>query len=296
MPRGKRARSSEAGERAGSVRTLLSRHGVRPSRGRGQSFLIQPGIAERIARLAEIAPGDSVIEVGPGVGILTRALAPLCRRLACIEVDPKLVHILREEGGLPPHVEVIEADALEVDYAALARRLGGDAIVVANLPYAISTPILFRLMETLPSLPRWVLMLQREVGVRILARPGSKAYGTLSVPLGLFLEVRRLFTVGAVNFYPRPKVESVVLRFDRRGQPLVPVKNRTVLRRLVQEAFGRRRKTLANALAALTAETGSHPFQEAGIDPRRRGETLAPEEFARLANAFARAVETVRPA
>jgi 16S rRNA (adenine1518-N6/adenine1519-N6)-dimethyltransferase len=288
MPRGEAGRCAGGPPRPGSVRTLLSRHAIRPSRGRGQSFLVQPGIAERIARLAEISPDDSVIEVGPGVGILTRALAPLCRRLACIEVDPKLVHILREEGDLPPHVEIIEADALEVDYAALARRLGGEAIVVANLPYAISTPILFRLMETLPSLPRWVLMLQREVGERILARPGSKAYGALSVPLRLFLEVRRLFTVGAVNFHPRPKVDSAVLRFDRRGRPLVPVENPAVLRRLVKEAFGRRRKTLANALAALTAETGSDPFKEAGIDPRRRGETLAPEEFARLANAFAR--------
>ena len=291
MLRGKTTRPAvaEGPQRLESVRGLLERHGLRPSRRRGQSFLVQPGIAERIARAAEVPPGGSVIEIGPGLGILTRALAPLCRQLACIEVDSKLVRILREEGNLPPHVEVIEADALEVDYGALARRLEGDVIVVANLPYAISTPILFRFMEARASLQRWVLMFQREVGDRILARPGSKAYGTLSVPLQLFFQVRRLFTVARANFHPKPEVDSTVLRFDRRERPPATVLDPALFERVVREAFGRRRKILGNALSALTAETGLVPFEAAGIDPARRGETLTPEEFARLVHAFARA-------
>ncbi len=294
---GRRSRPDREGEgsldprpgRPESVRTLLARHDIRPSRRLGQSFLVQPGVAERIARAAEIPPDGSVIEIGPGLGILTRALAPLARKVAAIEVDHRLVGILREEGDLPLSVEVIEADALDVDYDALARRLGGPVFVVANLPYAISTPLLFRLLESRDVIRRWVLMLQREVGDRLAAGPGTREYGALSVPIQLFADVKRLFTVGPANFHPRPEVASLVLRFDLRAAPSVPVLRRDVLSRVVRESFNRRRKTLSNALSALVAETGPAPFAEAGIDPRRRGETLSPEEFAGLANAFARA-------
>lgn len=272
-----------------SVRTLLSRHDIRPSRRLGQSFLTQPGVAERIARAAEIPLDGSVIEIGPGLGILTRALAPLARKVAAIEVDHRLAGILREEGDLPPNVEVIEADALDVDYGALARRLGGPVFVVANLPYAISTPLLFRMLEHRDVLRRWVLMLQREVGDRLAAAPGTRDYGALTVPIRLFAEVKRLFTVAPANFHPRPEIASVVLRFDLREAANVPVEDPGVFSRVVRDSFNRRRKTLSNALASLVAETGPGPFAAAEIDPGRRGETLSPEEFASLANAFARA-------
>jgi 16S rRNA (adenine1518-N6/adenine1519-N6)-dimethyltransferase len=266
---------------------VLARHGIHPSRALGQSFLLQPAIAERIAAAAELS--ESAIEIGPGLGILTRALAARFQRVAAIEVDRRLARILREEAELPAHVEVIEGDALGVDYAALAARLVPPCAIVANLPYAVSTPLLFRFLDNRAVLPRWVLMLQREVGERILAGPDTEAYGTLSVPFAIFADVKRLFTVGRANFYPRPEVESIVLRFDLRDSPRVPVADPALLSRVIREAFGRRRKTLANALASLVGETGPEAFVEAGIDPRRRGETLSPEEFARLSNAFARA-------
>jgi len=271
-----------------SARTLLARHDIRPSRRLGQSFLTQPGVAERIARAAQIPPDGSVVEIGPGLGILTRALAPLARRVAAIEVDQRLARVLRAEGDLSPNVEVIEADALDVDYDALAGRLGGPVSVVANLPYAISTPLLFRLLESRHAIRRWVLMLQREVGARLAAGPGTREYGALSVPIQMFADVKRLFTVDPANFHPRPEVASVVLRFDLREAPRFPIEDPGVFARVVRESFGRRRKTLSNALAALVAEAGPAPFAAAGIDPRRRGETLSLAEFAGLANAFAR--------
>lgn len=273
---------------ANSPRKILERHGIRPSRRKGQSFLVQPDIARRIAEAADIPHGGTVIEIGPGLGILTRALAPLCGHLLAIEIDPRLVRILTEESTLPSNVEIIAGDALDADFAALAGRWRAPALVVANLPYAVSTPLLFRLLAAGPVLRRWVLMLQREVAQRILAAPGGKDYGALSVPLRLFTDVKRLFPVGRANFHPRPEVDSVVLRFDVRSPGESGVADPALLREIVRAAFGRRRKTLQNALAPLLGEAGPALLTEAGIDPRARAETLAPEAFARLAGALAR--------
>lgn len=267
-----------------SPRRLLDRHGIRPSRRKGQSFLIQPGIARRIALAAEVSPDAVVIEIGPGLGILTRALAPLCRRVIAIEVDARLTRVLREEARLPPNVEILEEDAVKTDYAALAKRLGAPATIVSNLPYSVSTPLLFRFLEAGPAIGRWVLMLQREVAERILAAPGTKTYGALSVTLGLFTQVKRLFNVGPANFYPRPDVDSTVLRFDLRPPGEAGVADPDLLRAVIRESFSQRRKTLANALAALLPAGGRSLLEAAGIDPKVRGETLSPEDFARLAN------------
>lgn len=279
---------------SGGARGLLARHGIHPSRRKGQSFLIQPDIAGRIARAAEIPPGATVLEIGPGLGILTAALAPLCRRLLAIEIDPRLVGVLEAEAGLPPNVEIIQGDALETDLAALARRWRAPAVVVSNLPYAASTPLLFHLLEAGPVLGRWVLMLQREVAERILAAPGGKDYGALSVPLQLFTDVKRLFSVGRANFHPRPAVDSVVLRFDVHSPEDAGVADPALLRALVREAFGQRRKTLANALSGLLGPSAAAVLERAGIDPRARGETLSPPDFARLANSISGTVPLPR--
>jgi 16S rRNA (adenine1518-N6/adenine1519-N6)-dimethyltransferase len=281
--------AAEGPDRPESPRRLLERHGIQPSRLRGQSFLLQPGIASRIARAAEIPTDASVIEIGPGLGILTRALAPRCRKVLAIEIDSRLMRILGESGTLPANVDLMEDDALKVDYAALARRLRGPVVIVANLPYAISSPLLFCFLEARRAIRRWVLMLQRELGERILAPPGTKAYGALSARLRLFTDARLLFHVGASNFHPRPDVGSSVLRFDPRRSAAVPLRDPDLFDTVVRMAFGQRRKTLANALAPLVKETGMGPFDEAGIAPKARGETLSPEAFARLANAFHRA-------
>ncbi len=267
-----------------SPRRLLDRHGIHPSRRKGQSFLIQPGIARRIALAAEVTPDTGVIEIGPGLGMLTRALAPLCKRVIAIEMDARLTRVLREEAQLPPNVEILEADAVKTDYAALAKRLRSPATIVSNLPYAVSTPLLFRFLEAGPAIGRWVLMLQREVAERILAAPGTKTYGALSVTLGLFTQVTRLFNVGRANFYPRPDVDSTVLCFDLRPPGEVCVADPNLLRAVIRESFSQRRKTLANALATLLPVGGRSLLEAAGIDPKARGETLSPEDFARLAN------------
>lgn len=278
----------------GSARSLLARHGIHPSRRRGQSFLVQPDIARRIAEAAEIPAGATVIEIGPGLGILTRALAPRCRHLLAVEIDPRLVRVLEEEAALPPNVEIVTGDALAVDLPGLARRWRGPALVVSNLPYAVSTPLIFRLLEAGPVLRRWVLMLQREVAGRILAAPGGKAYGALSVPLQLLTDVRRLFSVGRSNFHPRPAVDSVVLRFDVRPPERSGVADPALLRAVVREAFGRRRKTLANALSTLLGGAAAGLLEAAGIDPRARAETVPPEAFARLANLVGEAAGPAR--
>ncbi len=273
----------------GSPRSQLERHGIRPSRLRGQSFLLQPGIASRIARAAEIPARGSVIEIGPGLGMLTRALAPRARKVLAIEIDSRLVRVLREEGTLPSNVALVEQDALKVDYAGLAGRLGGPVLIVANLPYAISSPLLFRFLEARGSIRRWVLMFQRELGERILASPGTKAYGSLSVRLQMLADIKLLFHVGASNFYPRPEVGSSVLRFETRRSPRVRIEDPELFEAVVRKAFGQRRKTLANALSSLLKGVGADPFAEAGVAPGARGETLTPEAFARLANALNRA-------
>jgi len=266
----------------------------RPStRGRtralGQHFLRDRSVADRIVELVAPGPRDLVVEIGPGRGALTDALAARSGRLLAIEIDAPLIEGLRERFAPTPHVEIRQADARRFDYGALEGFRpdpAGRVLVVGNLPYSVGKPILVSLIETGSAIDEMALMLQREVAERVAAEPGSKTYGALSVLTQVAARVRLAFTVPPGAFNPPPQVESAVLHLTPYRQPPLPVANPARFAAVVRAAFGQRRKSLANALAAglgLGAERTRNLAMQAGIDPGRRAETLSLAEFARLA-------------
>jgi len=253
---------------------------LRPRRHLGQSFLVDARIAERIVNEAGVV-GESVLEIGPGLGALTDLLAERASRLALVEIDRSLADRLQSRFAGSARVHVVHADALTVDFDACS--LGsGRAVVVANLPYRVGSQILLRLFDERRRFSRLVLMLQREVAARLTASPATRDYGLLSLWTALYAEARAVFRVSPAAFVPRPKVESAVVSLRLLDEPRVPAAQIERLRVIARAAFSQRRKTLRRALAGTVAAAA---FERAGIDPQRRGETLSLEEFARLAAA-----------
>lgn len=249
----------------------------------GQHFLRDRGIARSIVDLVHPTSRDLVVEIGPGEGALTGELAARAGRLLALEVDRALVVGLRERF---PAVEVVEADARTWEYAALARPPGGRVLVVGNLPYSVGTTILTALVGARAAIDEMALMLQREVAERVAAAPGSRVYGSLSVFVQLRADVRLALRVPPGAFRPPPKVDSAVLHLRVLPALRVPVADESHLTRVVQAAFARRRKTLANALAAglaMAVEDARRAVAEAGVDPGRRAETLTIDEFVGIA-------------
>lgn len=267
-----------------------------------QHFLEASWVPKLVALVAP-QPADTILEIGPGRGALTLALADRCLRMVAVEVDRDLASRLR--SAVPASVEVIEADILRVDLPALVRRLastpgaGGPVRIVGNLPYNISSPILLRLValarETGGALGDATLMLQREVADRVAARPGGGDWGPLGIAVQRAADVRRLAALPPGAFRPAPRVHSAVVRLDFRPAPGPPAAD-APLDALVRALFTRRRKTLRNALEPFARARGVDPARalaEAGIDGRRRPETLALDELARLASRFAARGEPV---
>jgi 16S rRNA (adenine1518-N6/adenine1519-N6)-dimethyltransferase len=261
----------------------------RPRKHFGQHFLAQPATAVRIVRGAELRDTDTAVEIGPGLGALTRLMLSEVSRLHLIEVDGEMVEYLRER--VPAEKTVIyQQDVLSFDFVHLGASEGKRLIVLGNLPYNISAPLMFHLLESFPAVERAVVMVQKEVGTRFTASPGTKEYGVLTVLLGIFSCVRTLFTVGPRQFYPPPKVDSMVLRIDfAQSPPACPAF--PFLRKLVSKAFQQRRKTLGNSLSGvfgLAPEAVRIACAEAAIDPKRRAETLSVQEFMALARSVHR--------
>jgi 16S rRNA (adenine1518-N6/adenine1519-N6)-dimethyltransferase len=283
---------------AGAVRALLARHGLRPNRELGQNFLIDESLAARLVERAGVAPEDCVIEIGAGLGVLTRALAARAARVIALEIDAGLVRAMRAQGDLPANVELLHADALETDLAALARSAARRVRVVANLPYAVSTPLLRRLLAARRTLADWSVMLQREVAERIAARPGSRDFGSLAVLHALAVRVERGMRLRPGCFFPVPKVEGCVLRMTPRpDSPLAVDAHGDELdrvERVARAAFATRRKRLANALRTDPALVAGRDLAallgRLGIAPDARAETLAPETFLALSRALEAAV------
>jgi 16S rRNA (adenine1518-N6/adenine1519-N6)-dimethyltransferase len=261
---------------------------IRPKKALGQNFLTDGNILGQIARLVERGPDSLILEVGPGKGALTRLLADEGARVVAIEFDRQLVPLLRKEFSGNDAIEIVEADILAVDLPALLlQRDAGTWQVAANLPYNISTPVLFRFLEARRLFSRLVLMFQKEVGERLVAPPGTREYGVLSVLFRLHFEIKRAITVKPGSFRPVPKVDSVVLTFDPLPEARVDVGDEEFFRLVVKAAFGQRRKTLWNCLKLLDLGRPEGELIQAlalcGIDPQRRGETLSLDEFALLA-------------
>jgi 16S rRNA (adenine1518-N6/adenine1519-N6)-dimethyltransferase len=249
------------------ISELLERHQAGPSRALGQNFLCDPGTVDKIVRLAGVGPGDRVVEIGAGLGSLTLGLADAGAHVLAVEIDRYLIPALTETtAGLD--VEIVNADIRHLDWP---RHLGqGSWAVVANLPYNLATPLILDLLATRPELTRWLVMVQREAGERLVAGPGSRTYGIPSVLTAYWARARIVGSVRAELFLPRPKVESVLVAIDRLDRPAVDAPFDR-LSQLVRAGFGQRRKMLRRSLAGLV---DSERLTAAGIDPTARAEQL----------------------
>jgi len=270
------------------ARAALGESVLRPKKRLGQHFLVHESIIDAILRLLDLAPEDEILEIGPGLGFLTRRLVEVARRVWAIEVDPALVERMRR-GPLSSHpaFDLVQGDVLKVSIDSILP--DHKVKLAANLPYNISTPVLFRLFEFRSHFSLLVLMVQKEVADRMAAFPGTKSYGTLSVWCQIHGQILDKVSVSPEAFFPKPKVRSAILKIALYPEPLLPKQRLPVLRALVRAAFGQRRKTLGNALGSwLKIKRGEVEalLEREGIDPRRRGETLNVDEFIRLAHAL----------
>jgi 16S rRNA (adenine1518-N6/adenine1519-N6)-dimethyltransferase len=270
---------------ATEIRLLADRLGIRPTKQRGQNFVIDANTVRRIARTAELLPDDIVLEVGPGLGSLTLALLPFAQRVVAVEIDDDLAGALpatveAHRPDLLDRLEVVHADALHI------RELPGPAptALVANLPYNISVPVILHLLETFPSIKRVLVMVQLEVADRLAAKPGSKVYGIPSVKANWYGHVARAGSVGRTVFWPAPNVDSGLVSIVRHEHPVAEVDRRELFA-IIDAAFAQRRKTLRAALAGWAggAAAAEEILRAAGIDPGIRGEQLGVTEFAQIA-------------
>jgi 16S rRNA (adenine1518-N6/adenine1519-N6)-dimethyltransferase len=267
---------------AGALRALADRHGIRPKRSLGQHFLIDPNLARAIASDAGVGPGDRVVEIGAGLGSLTRALAEAGAEVLAVEVDPSLLPALQESVAGLDRVRVLHADATDPEWQD---ELGGDGwVLAANLPYNVATHVVLETLRDVPEVGRLVVMVQREVGERLVAGPCEAAYGIPSLRVAYRAEGALVRRVPPSVFWPRPRVESVVVRLSRREAAPVGV-DEDRLWMVVDAGFAERRKTMRNAVRRLGVDgrEADRLLSAAGIDPAARAETLSLEDFARVA-------------
>ena len=271
---------------AAEIRDLADRVGIRPTKTLGQNFVIDPNTIRRIIATAEIGPGETVLEVGPGLGSLTLGILDVAERVVAVEIDPPLAAqlpdtVARYRPESANRLDVVLADALKVRELPVAP----DA-VVANLPYNVAVPVLLNLLDRFPSIRHGLVMVQDEVADRLAAQPGSKIYGVPSVKAAWYADVRKAGIIGTNVFWPAPKIRSGLVSFARRAEPLADV-DRTILFAAIDAAFAQRRKTLRAALAgwAGSSERSGEILEAAGVDPGLRGEKLGIEEFIRIAQA-----------
>jgi 16S rRNA (adenine1518-N6/adenine1519-N6)-dimethyltransferase len=266
------------------ARRLLRSFGFRVKKGLGQHFLVDEGVLQRIVSSAELSPRDTVIEVGPGLGLLTRELAQQAGQVIAIELDARLISLLNQTLLSFSNVNLISGDVLQIDLVGLIGGHKDGYKVVANLPYYIASPVLRRFLEASPKPHLMVVMVQKEVGEAIVAEPGEMSL--LSVSVQFYGEPAIVGQVSAQSFYPPPKVDSVILRIQPYQRPVVPVADEGAFFEVVRAGFSAPRKQLHNSLAQglrLSAGEAAHLLEISGIDPRRRAETLTLKEWAALA-------------
>lgn len=257
----------------------------------GQNFLIDHNVLGKIAAAVDISPEDIILEIGPGKGALTEILAQKAKKVVAVELDRRLVPVLQERFASAKNVEIVQGDILQTDLVELLNHHGqGKWKVAANLPYNISSQVLFKFMDCRSLFSCLVLMLQKEVGDRLIARPSTKEYGILSVLCRLHFNISRELLVKPGSFRPVPKVDSLVLKFQVLNRPQVDVGDESFFRSVVKSAFGTRRKTLWNCLKSsfpkINEKNLEHILRVNSIDRSRRGETLSLDEFAVLAKAL----------
>jgi 16S rRNA (adenine1518-N6/adenine1519-N6)-dimethyltransferase len=265
------------------TRDLLSRHGLAPKTSLGQHFLVDPNTIDKIVRLSEVRPGDRVLEVGPGLGTLTAALVAAGTHVIAVEQDRALAPALEEVLAGSGRVRIIWADALSVDYGALLR--GRRTALVANLPYQIATPLVMRLLEERPEVEAITVMVQKEVGQRLVAEPGSASYGAVSAKIAYLARAELLAKVSRRVFLPEPAVDSVVVGLRRRARPPVAGLRERIFA-VIEAGFAQRRKTIRSALRNAGVDPGrlEAALAAAGVDPETRAERLGLEEFGAISS------------
>lgn len=274
---------------------ILEKYGFSFKKSLGQNFLIDTNVLNRIVDFAEMSSETAAIEIGPGIGALTEQLAKRAKKVIAFEIDQRLLPILAETLEPYDNVKIIHSDVLKANVRQIVEEEfepNQDIMVVANLPYYVTTPILFKLLEEQLPIRGIVVMLQKEVADRIAAAPGTKDYGSLSIALQYYTEAETVMIVPRTVFVPQPNVDSAVIRLTKREEPAVTVQDEAFFFEVVRASFAQRRKTLMNNLVnnlqgiPKDKDLLEQMLQEAGIDPKRRGETLTIEEFGRLSDAL----------
>ncbi|MCF1615778.1 16S rRNA (adenine(1518)-N(6)/adenine(1519)-N(6))-dimethyltransferase RsmA [Tetragenococcus koreensis] len=275
------------------TKEILAKHGLTLKKSLGQNFLTEPNILHKIVQTADVTKETNVIEVGPGIGALTEHLAQNAAQVLAFEIDERLITVLADTLQEFTNVTIRHQDVLQTDLVKVTDEAFFENLpikVVANLPYYITTPIMMHFLESTLPVAEMIVMIQKEVAERINAKPGTKAYGSLSIAVQYYMETEISFIVPKTVFVPQPKVDSAILKLTRRRQPKVQVSNEKAFFRLTKAAFQLRRKTLWNNLQHTYGEDPAtkawlqESLEQAEIDPSRRGETLSLEEFACLSN------------
>ncbi len=279
---------------------LVKKHGFKFTKSLGQNFLIDDNIVDKIVAGAGIGPGDKIIEVGPGIGTLTREMASRAQNLMAVEIDKNLIPILEDTLEDYDNVKIVNEDIIKADIRGLIdENLGGGPVkLVANLPYYITTPIIMRFLEENINVTDIVVMVQKEVAERMNAQPGGKDFGALSVAVQYYCDTEIVAKVPRHLFVPQPNVDSIVIALRVRTERKYKVDDEDLYFKVVKAAFGQRRKTLLNSISSmgnLSKDQVKEALEEAGIDPKRRGETLSLDEFAILSNVIGNKLkETVK--
>jgi 16S rRNA (adenine1518-N6/adenine1519-N6)-dimethyltransferase len=272
-----------------SIKQELKEYGLFAKKRLGQHFLIDRNILNKVIRTAQVEKGDIILEVGPGLGEMTLALAQHAKKVIAVEIDSKLAVILKQKVEDFSNVEVVKSDILKMDFNLFLKKEGHLIKVVANLPYQITTPLLFRFIESKKVFSTLTLMLQKEVAERMVASPGRKEYGPLSIFIQMFSDVSIRFFIKPSAFFPPPKVESAVVRMSFKEKPVVKLEDEEWFKKVVKGCFGYRRKTLMNALkhSGLPLPQSVEPkLEKIRIDPQRRPETLTIQDLVHLAEAL----------
>ncbi len=283
-----------------TIKYIMEKYGFRFSKGLGQNFIIDESVLERIIEGSEVTDSDMILEIGPGIGVLTDALCKNASSVVSIEIDRSLIPVLEETVGHHKNLKVINNDVLKIDVKALIAEEFGNVKpkLVANLPYYVTTPIIMMFLEERIPISDLVVMIQKEVADRIIAKPSTKAYGALSVVVQYFTEPSIVTRVSRGSFMPMPNVDSTVIRLKVREVPPVELIDESTFFLTVKDAFGKRRKTLLNALSSgflnITKLEAKEALENAAIDENTRGEALDINQFATLSNAIYKVRNKVR--
>ena len=273
----------------GTIKSILTRHDFNFSKALGQNFLINPAICPRMAQLCGASQAAGVIEIGPGIGVLTAELAKHAKKVVAIELDKRLMPVLKETLEGVDNVTVLQGDALTIDLKDIIDREfeGQKVAVCANLPYYITSPVIMHLLESRLPITSITVMVQKEAAVRLTATPGTREAGAVSLAVSYYSQPKVLFDVSSTSFMPRPSVDSCVIQLDVRDEPPVKTLNEVLMFRIIRAAFSQRRKTVLNAVASglsLSKERLTQILTAVGIPPTERGERLTLDDFARLAD------------